>query len=346
MRIKPDELKQAAIEILTGLGENEEKSRLVADSLVKADMRGITTHGTYLLVPLKERTEAEMMNIPTELSVVNDEGAITHLDGGNGIGLIAAREAMERSVEKAKKYGIGFSLLRNTNTVGFLGYYTNQIANEGMVGFAGTNAAPAMAPFGGAESFFGTNPMSYAIPTGQERPIVLDMSSTIVARGKIRQAARNNEDIPEEWAFDADGENTTNPEEALEGCLLPVCGPKGSGLAMIVDILAGLISGSKYAPYVKSFHDLEGETGVGFYCIAIDIEKFQDRDKFNSLMANYIETFRNIKKVKSVSEIYLPGEIEFMKEDESAKKGVEINENVIEKLNDILAYVGSTLSLG
>lgn len=345
MKINQKKLKEIVVEIMKDLGEDREKSKLAADILVKADMRGISTHGTYLLMPLKERIEAGILTIPTEVKVIKSEEATTTMDGGNGIGQIAAWEATKYSIKKAGKFGIGLTLLKNTNNVGFLGYYTNLIANEGLIGFAGCNAAPAMAPWGGTKQFFGTNPISISVPTGDDRPIIVDMSSSVVARGKIRRAKRNNEDIPQGWALDAEGEPTIDPEKALNGSVLPIAGPKGSGLAMIVDILAGMLSGSSYAPDVKTFHSLKGATGVGAFFMAIDIERFQSGKDFYPMLNTYISSIKNMKKAKSVSEIYLPGELEFINEDESNKKGVEIDTKVIEGLNNILKQFESSLTI-
>jgi len=247
-------------------------------------------------------------------------------------------------MNKARKYGIGLTLVGNTNNVGFLGYYTNMVAQQGMVGIMGGNAAASMAPWGGTEPFFGTNPISIAVPAEDYRPLVLDMSSSIVARGKIRRASRNQEKIPEGWALDEKGEPTNEPDEALKGTLLPIGGPKGSALAMMIDILAGMLSGSNYGPDVKTFHKPLGPTGVGVFCIAINIKNLCEPKEFYEMLKNYIFSIKNMKKVNSVSEIFMPGELEFINEEKN-KKGVELDFKVVEKLNNILNKTGSDLSI-
>ena len=343
--ISEKKLKKVISEILKGYGENEESALLAADCLVKADMRGISTHGTYLLIPMFQRIKAGMLILPTKITLVKENNATSIIDGGNGLGQLAARKAMCISIEKAKKYGIALTLVRNTNNISFLGYYSNFAAQEGMIGFVGCNAASSMAPWGSSEAFLGANPISISIPAKNKKSIVMDMSSSVVARGKIRKASRNKEEIPLGWAIDKEGNPTTDPNEALKGTLLPIAGPKGSALAIIVDIIAGMLSGSRFGLEVKTFHELEGATGVGVFCMAIDIKKFYDLDCFCSMVDSYICSIKNLKKVKNVSEVYLPGELEFISEQKSRKEGIKLDSKITESLNDILEKLGSNLKL-
>ena len=343
--IKEEQLKKVASEILKAYGESEEKALLAADCLVKADLRGISTHGTYLLIPIFDRIKAGMINIPTEVEIIKDKGAVTIIDGKNGLGQIAARKAMEISIEKAKDSGIAITSVKNTNNISFLGYYTEMASRCGMIGMAASNAAPSMAPWGSREPFIGTSPFSVSIPTKNCKAIILDMSSSVVARGKIRQAYRDKKSIPSGWALDADGNPTDNPMEALKGTLLPIAGPKGSGLAIIIDILAGMLSGSNYGPDVKTFHKLEGQTGVGVFCMAMNIEYFLNLEEFVTQVDSYINSVKELKKVKGVSEIYLPGEIELMKEEKARNEGIDLTSSTLENLNDILSKIGSKLRL-
>jgi LDH2 family malate/lactate/ureidoglycolate dehydrogenase len=346
MRIEPNRLKEVAIQILRGLKATDEEAAIVAESLVQADMRGIDTHGVHLLTILAERVDAGMLQIPTNLEVLKESDATTLIDGVNGLGQVAVHKAMTMSIQKARAFGLGCSLVRNTNNIGILTFYTLMAAREGMVGIVMSNAASAMSPWGGAEAFFGTNPISVAIPGDIEDPaMVLDMSSSVVARGKIRRAARLKEKIPEGWAFDETGASTTDAEKALKGTLMPIGGPKGYGLAMVVDILAGLLSGSQYGSEVVTFHQLIGPTGVGVFTLAIDIERFMDRSQFQKLVQAYFTTIKASKKADGVPRIYLPGEIEFEKEKESMKEGIEIGEGVAKNLNLLLERVKSPIRL-
>ncbi len=338
--VNQKQLRNIAKEILKAYGENETNALLTADCLVKADMRGISTHGTYLLIPIFDRIKAGMLDIPTKITLVKEIDATTILDGGNGLGQLAARKAMDMSIEKANKFGIAITSVRNTNNISFLGYYTNLASEKGMIGMATSNAAPSMAPWGSTAAFIGTNPFSVSIPAKNQKPIILDMSSSVVARGKIRQASRNKQTIPLGWSIDPEGNPTTNPDEALKGTLLPIAGHKGSGLAIVIDILAGILSGSKYGPDIRTFHKLEGSTGVGVLCIAINISHFMDLEDFYFKIDNYIHEIKNLKKAKNVSEIYLPGEIELQQEEKTSRQGIELAALTVEKLNDILSKLG------
>jgi LDH2 family malate/lactate/ureidoglycolate dehydrogenase len=346
MRVLPGQLKDIAVQIVKGLGASHEEAALLAESLVRADMRGTDTHGVTYLKLLANRVDMQMITLPTRLNVLKEDVATALIDGGNGLGQVAAHRAMTMSLEKAERCGTGCCLVRNTNNVGFLAFYTMMAAEKGMVGIIMTNAAAAMSPWGGAEAFFGTNPISIAVPgDAEDRAVVLDMSSSLVARGKVRRAQRLKETIPPGWAFDESGAPTTDPAAALKGTLAPMGGPKGYGLALMVDILAGMLSGSKYGREVKTFHQPEGPTGVGVCCMAIDVERFMPVREFRGLVHSYVASIRGSRKAKGVSRIYLPGEIEFEKEKTSSEHGVELNPGTVKDLNQLLERVRSPLRL-
>jgi LDH2 family malate/lactate/ureidoglycolate dehydrogenase len=250
------------------------------------------------------------------------------------------------SIGKAKEFGIGCCLVRNTNNIGMLSVYTLMAAQQNTVGIIMGNAAAAMSPWGGADAFFGTNPLSIAIPgeTGAP-PVVLDMSSTLVARGKIRRADRLKEAIPPGWAFDEAGTPTTDPAAALKGTLMPIGGPKGYGLALMIDVLAGMLSGSKYGPEIRTFHQLEGPTGVGVFTLAIEIERFMPLGQFTALFRVYLASIKASRKAKGISRIYLPGEIEYDKEQQGLNEGIEVSPATAGKLNALLEKFGSPLRL-
>ncbi len=345
MKIKPEELKRIAVEILKGFRATDAEAALVAESLVRADMRGIDTHGVYFLSLLSNRIDAGMITIPTRVKVLMDDGATALIDGGDGLGQVAAHRAMEVSIQKARRYGVGITLVRNTNHVGILAFYVLQAAGQGMVGIAMGNAAASMAPWGGTEAFFGTNPLAIAVPNGGDDPVVLDMASSQVARGKIRRAERMKETIPAGWALDKTGAPTTDPAAAMEGTLVPIGGPKGYGLALMIDLLAGLLAGSQYGQHVKTFHQAAGPTGVGVCAIAIDPARFMPLDQFHSLLKAYLLSIKGSKKAPGVSRIYLPGEMESEKEQKTAEQGIELNAASVNNLNHLLERVNSPVRL-
>lgn len=336
MIMQINDLKKMAAEILIKFGEDKKNAEIAADIMVFADMRGVATHGTYLLEPIYKRFQANQIQIPTKITTVKDNGSTGALDGGAGLGQVAAYNAMKISIEKAEKTGVAVTLVRNTNNIGSLAYYSLMAAREGMIGLTMTNAAPAIAPWGGTQAFMGTNPFSFGIPTFDQNPMVADMSSSIVARGKIRAASRKKTSIPEGWALDENGQPTTDPDKALKGTLLPIGGPKGSALALIVDILAGLLSGSKFGPEVKTFHELVGPTGTGVFTMAIKVTEFMDENLYKQLINQHLKAFKSVKRANGVSEIFRPGEIEAIKEAESLKNGLEIPPERLENLNKML----------
>src|SRR5665648_475605 len=244
MKVDITKLKKCTIGILLACGETEINSEIISEIMVKNDARGITTHGTHLLNPIYDRFKLNQFDLPTKAIIVENNAATAIIDGGDGLGPVAAIMAVKVAVEKAKEFGISSVLIRNTNNVGSLAIYTEMAAKEGMIAYLCCNASPAMSPWGGQEPFFGTQPFAFSIYAGEELPFSADMSSSIVARGKIRKAAREGKEIPNDWAMDENGKFTTNPIEAIKGTLLPIGGPKGSAIALAIDIVAGMLSGS------------------------------------------------------------------------------------------------------
>ena len=195
MRIAVERLKTISIALLRSLGTDPDEAKLVTESLILADMRGIPTHGVNFLPMIAERIQCGLLRVPTELNVISDEGALTHLDGGNGLGQVSASEGMRQAVAKARKFGVALSLVRNTNHIGLLAFYSSMAVTDGMLGICMCNSAAAMAPWGGAEPFFGTNPLSISVPSGNSPSVVLDMSTSVAARGKIRRALKMKEQL-------------------------------------------------------------------------------------------------------------------------------------------------------
>lgn len=345
MKITYDKLFEASYTILIQLGAGDQEARQVSESLVKANMRGIHTHGVKYLKMLSERIKAGMVNMPTDAVVIKASQAISLIDGHNGLGQAAASLAMQTSIEQADQFGVSMTFLRNTNNIGFLSHYSMMAAAKDMIGICACNAAASISLWGGMEPVLGSNPISIAFPTDSNFPLVMDLSVSNVARGKIREAERLHKPIPPTWAFGADGKPTEDPVEALKGCLMPIGGPKGVALAIMVDLLCGLVSGSKYSKDVKTFHKLLGATGVGAFFLAIDPREIIDPSTLKTLIGEYIVNIKNIKPADNVSRIYLPGEIENSNEDRSMKEGIEIDSGTVEMLNAILADLNCELRL-
>jgi len=345
MKLTYDELFSASFTILKKLGTKETEARKVADSLVRANMRGIHTHGVKYIKMISERIEAGMVKVPTETSILKTSQAVTLMDGHDGLGQAAASRAMKTSMDHASRLGVSMTFLRNTNNIGFLSYYTMMAAAEDMIGICACNAAASISLWGGIEPVLGSNPISIAFPTDTVFPLVMDLSVSNVARGKIREAERLGKAIPATWAFGSDGKPTEDPVEALKGCLMPMGGPKGVALAIVVDLLCGLISGSKYSKEVKTFHKLMGATGVGAFFLVIDPKEIMEISKLKRLIGEYMVNIKDIKSAEHVSNIYLPGEIENETEARSTKEGIEIDSGTVDMLNGLLSKLNCSLKI-
>lgn len=343
--VAADVLLEACKRILVKVGVPQDQARVIAEAIVEADLRGVGSHGVLRLPAYVHRVQAGLMTADTQLRVVRERGATVLLDAQGGFGQVAGVYAMNRAIERARQYGVGVAAVRNANHFGIAAYYTMMALPHRMIGIAATNAAPSMAAWGGTTPVLGTNPISVAIPTGQEVDIVLDMAASIVARGKIRSAGAKGERIPLGWALDAEGRPTEDPEAALKGTLLPIGGPKGYGLALVVDVLAGVLTGSDYSVYLTSVHDLSRRASVGFVMQALDIAAFGDWAEYEKDMQSLISQIRNSPRAQGVERIFLPGEIEWLKRREYRQSGVPVPIGVLKELQGLAAELGIALDL-
>jgi LDH2 family malate/lactate/ureidoglycolate dehydrogenase len=283
------------------------------------------------------------MTARTELKVIRQRGATMLLDAQHGFGQIAGVYAMEEAIKRAAEYGSGLVAVRNVGHFGIAAFYTMLALPKKMIGMVSANAAPSMAAWGGTIPLLGTNPISVAIPTGQPVDIVLDMASSVVARGKIRYAASQEKPIPSGWALNQDGQPTEDPHEAIKGTLLPIGGPKGYGLALVVDILSGVLTGGAYGPNIVSLHESTRDVAAGFILQAIDISAFADPEEFEERLQDLIMEIRNSPTAGDVERIYLPGEIEFLTKQERVEQGIPIPQNLLQKLDQLAGELGIKL---
>jgi LDH2 family malate/lactate/ureidoglycolate dehydrogenase len=214
--------------------------------------------------------------------------------------------------------------------------------DHGMIGFSSTNAPATMAPTGGTEAMLGTNPFAVAIPAGRERPFVLDLATTVVARGRIILYAKQNKELQPGWAFDELGRPTTDPHAALKGLLAPIGGYKGYGIALAIDMLCGVLSGSSYGAHFPGFlaDNMKDPTDVGSVFAAISIDSFMDLTDFTASMDRAIREIKTGAKAQGTERIYIPGEIEMELRDERLSRGIPMPDSVVEdfkKLGDELS---------
>lgn len=319
--------------VLTQVGLRETHAALVTESLVFADLRGVSSHGVVRLSSYVDRVHAGVMQVDPEMELVRENPASAVLDACNGFGQIAGARAMDLAIQKAEDSGASIVGVKNSNHFGVAAFYAMRAVAAKMIGVVLTNASPAMTPYNATKRLLGTNPLAVAIPAGSQKPIVLDMSTSVVARGKIRlAAARPGEKIPFGWAVDADGKPTDNPAEAMKGSLTPIGGPKGAGLSLVIDLLCGALTGTALTGEVKNITDTSGRSRTGHIFMAINVAKFIDALTFSQSIDTVIQGIKALPSADGTP-VYLPGEIEFNLEAKRRADGIPLATDVIETLN-------------
>ncbi|EDL65584.1 Ldh family oxidoreductase [Bacillus sp. SG-1] len=312
------------------LPKNE--SEIIAKSLVDADLLGVHSHGVSRLTDYLKRMEEGLIECKTEINLVNDSNTTALYDANNGWGQVVSNLAMEQAIEKALKHGTGFVGVKNSNHFGTASYYTRMAAEKGCIGIAMTNGSAIMVPFGSMEPSLGTNPLSISIPVGQGKdPVMLDMATSNVARGKIILANKNNESIPEGWAITKDGKQTTDAKEALEGFVLPM-GPKGSGLAIIIDILSGVLTGALFGADIPKMYGDPDPQRLGHFFGAINVDNFVGKEEFYKNMEKKVKETVESKPSEGFDRVFMPGEIELDRKKQREQDGVPLSKDIFKEL--------------
>jgi LDH2 family malate/lactate/ureidoglycolate dehydrogenase len=273
---------------LADLGVPSADASVVAESLVESELDGMATHGLLRLPFLLRRLQAGFITPRPSFRVLAERPATVLLDGGNALGPVAGLRAVELALERARAAGAGVAAVRHSNHLGALSYYLRRLTGAGAIGLAFSNTPPAMAPPGGRTAYLGTNPIAAGFPTSAE-PVLVDLATSQVARGRILQAARAGEAIPPGWAVDGAGRPTTDPGAAISGSLVPLGGDKGFALALMVEVLSGVLSGSAVGPEVGgTYIASERESNVGHCFLAIDPEAFAGgfRERMDRVVAD------------------------------------------------------------
>ena len=344
--VHADELKRYGTAVLGTLGVPGRDAALLADSLVVAELWGHPSHGMLRLPWYAERLRSGAMAAETKSEAVADNGATLVLDGGAGIGQVLCREMVEIGCERSKRHGVSAVAMRNSNHFGMAAYFTREAAERGCVTLLATNASPAMPPWGGREKFLGTNPWSIAAPAGKHGVAVLDISNTAVARGKIYAAAESGREIPSNWALDEQGEPTTDASKALDGLILPMAEHKGYAIAFMIDVLSGVLTGSRFGRDVAGPYEPERISGAGHLLISIDIAAMIPMEEFEGRMETLIRDIKSVPKAGGVGEIFFPGEVERACEGEFLAKGVPIADRTWASLGKLGAETGVDMPAG
>lgn len=334
-----DVLIDFAARLFTAAGVPADDARAAGAALVRADCRGVESHGVARLPVYLNRIAAGGTD-PAATPVIEREfGAIAVVDGGNGLGLVVGRFAMAEAIRRARLHGVGAVSCRNSGHFGPAAEFALMGPEHDCLTIAMTNVNVSMAPWGGIEPLLGNNPVAIAAPTSQE-PFVLDMAMSTVARGKIRLAAARGESLPPGWALDADGVPTQDPAAALKGLITPLGGPKGSGLAIAVDIMAALLSGAATSPDVQPQAAVDQPQDVGHFFLALYVPAFVEYADYLHRIDAMLDRIRSSTRAANVREIYAPGDIENGYERHARSAGVCLHAATWESLSQVAARLG------
>lgn len=334
--VKAQQLKAFAISVSMKYGLSVSDAEIFVDNLIDANLSGVDTHGVTRLSIYLKRIKLGLINPHPVMTFEEKFPVASVLNADNGLGQIAGNKAVWKAIQLAEAYGLGAVAVRNSQHFGALGYYCNIAAQNEVICLAFTNAEPALPPWGSYEAYFGTNPIAMGIPMKGDVPIIIDLSTSIVARGKIISAAKQKMPIPEGWALDPEGNSTTDAEKALAGSVLTMAGPKGYALAMMVDVLSGVLSGGGYGRKVHSMYkDLKNTADVGHFFLCINIEAFMPKETFYERMNTMRKEIKNSAKREGINEIRIPGEKKAELRSERLKNGILLDSNVLEELKTL-----------
>ena len=327
--IDPDRLVQFCEQLFIAAGAPAETAGIVAQSLVYADLRGVDSHGVVRSEIYLERIARGMIDPNAHVQLKRDDGPVALMDGGNGFGAFVGVKALEACMERAKRFGVCALGVQHSNHFGTGAFYVERAVERDLALIVLSNASQTMPATGGVRPFLGTNPIALGFPTGREVPFILDMATSLVARGKIIMAVKKGLDIPHGWAVDANGAPTTDAQAALRGAVLPLGGPKGSGLSMAIDVLAGVLTGAGFGPSVRNmYEDWSRPQNVGHFFIAIDIARFLKPDQFRERIGRYIDQLKSEPRAEGVAEILYAGEAEYRVAKQRRAEGLTLPEQL------------------
>ncbi|PYT20786.1 MAG: malate dehydrogenase [Acidobacteria bacterium] len=318
------DLAAFAASLLDAVGVSPAKSKLVAESLAAANLRGVDSHGVQLLPYYIEQLEWGDMDARADGCVVSENGACLLYDGQNGIGQAVAEICCRHAVRIARNHGLSMVVARDSNHFGATAFWAQKISAAGHIGIVMCNASPIVPPWQGREPRVGTNPICMSVPGG-EKAWLLDMATTTVAAGRIFKALINGQpSIPSGWAMDSEGLPTTDTQTALKGLLMPLGGYKGSGLALMVEILCAVLSGGAMSTELGGIRIRGKQVRVSQTFISIDIARFLPLDEFHARMGQLIGSIKSTAPAKGYDEVLVAGEPEWRMEQERREAGVPV----------------------
>lgn len=343
---RAEDLEHFAQQLFERMGVTPADAALTARSLVEANLRGVDTHGvTRVLTAYVRRLQAGVMNARTEIAVVQDAPSTALIDGKNSIGQVVATRAMQLAIEKAKATGSAWVGATHSNHFGAAAYYALMAVEQDMIGIVMTNGIPSVAPTGGRKAMLGTNPIAFALPAGQQPPVVVDMATSVVARGRITLFAKQGLPMPEGWALDSEGRPTTSADAALAGTLLPVGAYKGYALALMIDLLCGVMTGALFGAHFGGplAEDMVNKSDVGHLFGALDPARFLPLAVFKERMDWALSDLRACPPAEGSRGVLIPGDLERLERERRLREGIPLPDPVVAEFRALGEELGVRL---
>jgi ureidoglycolate dehydrogenase (NAD+) len=330
-RVRPEDLKRFCIRAMTASGLSERHAAETAEVLVTTDTWGTFTHGSRQILPLMKNVREGAIRAEAEPSVISEGPAWTLVDGQFAMPPVTSRLAMQAAMKKARESGVAYSGVRHSSHYGAAGYYAVMAAEEGMIGLSISNVDVRMTVPGARAPVIGTNPFAYAVPAGRDRPVFMDIATSVVAISKVLTAKAAGKSIPDNWLIDEHGRPTTDPTIYPErGVIVPMAAHKGYGIALFIEILAGILTGASFLTGIGNWLGEPAEAAdQGHAFVAWDVETFMPIERFHGRMEAMIDEIRNAPKAEGADRIYLPGEMEWEKQAEATSAGLLLPDFVI-----------------
>lgn len=330
VKIQESELRQLGQNAFEALGLLPKDASEVVKVLVLADLFGLSTHGLSRVESYGERLQVGGITARPEIKVERVAPAMVKIDGDNGVGPLVGMCGLNAAMDVARECGIGMAFVRGSNHFGPISPYSYIAAEAGFASMIGSNATTTIAPWGGSDARLGNSPLGFGVPGAPGHPFMLDMAMSVVARAKIRNALKAQQTIPDTWATDIDGRKTTDPKSALDGFLLPIGGHKGYGLALIVDLFAGLLSNAAYLTHVKSWVDAPEEPqNLGHFFILIDTRRLGSAQWLTERMQDFAAILHGSPAAELGKPVIVPGEIEIANMARQRAEGICIDPSVL-----------------
>lgn len=333
--ISEDELRSLGLRAFMGLGLTEADAADVCRILLLADLFGLATHGFSRIESYGERLMIGGIRARPDIRVERVAPSLLMVDGDNGLGPLVGMHALRAAMEAARETGMAMAFARGSNHFGPISPYSLIAAEAGFASMIGSNATTTIAPWGGTDARLGNSPIGFGVPNPAGQPFLLDMAMSVVARAKIRNAARKGEPIPDSWATDREGLPTTDPKAALDGFLLPIGGHKGYGLALMVDLFSGLLANAAYLTHVKSWVDAPDEPqNLGHFFILIDTSRLGSTTWLGERMQDFAQILRESPPARPESPVIVPGQIELARMAEQRREGLRMPLEVMAQLRE------------